>query len=143
MGTFYVLEGVLKVRASREVIEIVRDLNDRTGLTDPSVTYHDCLDGTAEVDFELGKECSYQTAVWLEAKARELWPWMIEPAMLDAESDSERHRVYIGPPDREGETVSAWALKDILELLDDLTLPDRVKLLNTLRGVEDADQNPA
>ncbi len=134
MGTFYVLEGTIKVRAGREVIEIVRDINARSGVDDPSASYTDNLDGTAEVEFDLGKECSYQTAAWFEAKAQELWPWVVEPVMLEVESDSEQHRLYIGPPDRQGETISAWALKDILGMLDELTLPDRVKLMETLRG---------
>jgi len=133
MGVWYSMEGTVKTKACPEVVEIVERFNDESS-TELTAHYQDKGDGTAEVEFEGGHQCSIGSPDELDTIAKELGPYTTEPAMLTTVLDDDEIRMFIGKEEDKAATESNDALEEIKELLQHLTAGDKVKLKQLLEG---------
>lgn len=96
MSIWYAIAGRVTIRLTPEAHQIVDQFN-RLG-REIGADLEDQGDGTATVEFRGGDHCTLTTARALDARLRELVPFVLVPAWLNVDCDGERDEVLLGEP---------------------------------------------
>jgi len=129
MGTWYTIYGEMTVRDCPEVRELIAtddgvliDNKDFVEVIDP------IENGTLTLEINFSDACSYGTVHDIDSALEEFGPYVVDPVLLHWELESDRGKLYIGPPEREHELQSKNALDEILLLIGELTDEDKTEL---------------
>jgi hypothetical protein len=96
MRIWYAIAGTVTIRLTPEARRVIDQFN-RLGRT-IKADLKDHGDGPATVAFRGGDHCTLTAARGLDARVRELVPFVLVPAWLNVDCDGQRDEVLLGEP---------------------------------------------